>query len=659
MSALERITTLVDVAVDYAIERLRSPRGKRVEEIATPAPWSDRDVRILGNGATPEAITSAITRRNEGYLRDWADLADSARRTFPTIHSELSTREQALQETEFDVLPGEGSNGRAARRAADACRDLMAAWQARDEGAGDGSSWERWCAEFVAAAFYPLAAHDVLWRRDAGRMVPLALDRIAERRLSYACDRFDPNPWQPRIWDDGDPTSPFFKLYGVPLSAFHRDRLLVHRRRVVGGHLASEGLFAVLVWFWLFNTTSWRDLMRLQEMLGCPPVIGYFSAGGAKEDGNKTKLNGERYATSTEVAKGAAVVQAMTGALRAMLPDTIRLETLKYELPAGTPIQLITTERLEKAVARVINGTDGVSSIVPGSRASQQVAFEQAMTPYRADARYAARMASVLFARFVRANPDRFGAACPLPLCVARTDPPETPGAIAALLAQAKTLGLKIPEAWAHEKLQIPVGKATEPTLGDGAQSPPVGATEKASTPVETSRAIRPGGEFARDAHQGVIVCLVPPRDLARAMAVPGGEAPQDLHITLAHLGGADALDAIDRRDLRAAVAMFSATAHAVRGEFSGTGRFSGDGMDALYASLDAPELGAFRESLFLYLAAQRLPVSTEHGFTPHMTLAYLAPDAAAPVERLDPTPVVLRQVAIWWAGEREVFDLN
>ena len=88
-------------------------------------------------------------------------------------------------------------------------------------------------------------------------------------------------------------------------------------------------------------------------------------------------------------------------------------------------------------------------------------------SPYRADSRYSARMATILFARMIRANPDTFGASCPLPLCVARTDPPPTPEARMKLIADARKNGMRVEEAWAHEATQIPVPGTKVRCLGD------------------------------------------------------------------------------------------------------------------------------------------------------------------------------------------------
>lgn len=489
MSFRDRITTLAIAAHEYALDYLRPARGERADARIAEAPWSDRAVYLLGGAANERTIANAIVRRNDGDFRVWSDLADEARRSFPALHSELATREQSVQETDFSVLPGEGSNQRAARRAADACSELLTHWQNRDESDDEFGSWDRWVAEFVGAAYYPLCAHEVMWARDERVVFPDAIGRIAERRLSYTTSIDDPRPWVPRICGEYTDDRFFAPPYGVSFDTFHPDKVLVHRRRVVGGHPASEGLFAVLVWLWLFQKMSWRDLMRLQEMLGVPGVIGYYAAGGAAANGAVRRADGDTKATSEQLQLARRTLEQMTGALRALLPDTVKLEPLKYDVPSS-PVQLVTTERIDKLTARVVNGTDGVSSIVPGSRASQQVAAKQAMTPYRTDARYAARRATVLFARYIRANPDRFGIDCPLPYCVAHTDPPESPEAVARIILLAQRTGIEVPEAWAHRMMQVPVAAqladgTTEPVLKPAQNAAPGGAApgEPATTP--------------------------------------------------------------------------------------------------------------------------------------------------------------------------------
>lgn len=423
------------------------------EDVAIPPPWQDRDAGVLGNSVTPERMTQIITRRNEGYLRDWVDLADHARRTYPHLHTQLAVRELSVVETEFEIVAGEEGAPTKARRARDACAELHKAWERE--------GLETWLAEVVGAAYYPAGAHELSWERDGRLFAPVRWSRVAERRLSYACDRYDPDPWAVRIYDEGDPTSPFGGLYGEKLSRFHPDKFVIHEPRVAGQHRAAEGLFAVVGWYWLFGVWSWRDLMRLLEMVGRPPIVGYYSAGGAKADGALTKMNGERNATASEIAAARAAVLGMSSALRTVLPDTVRLEALRYDIPT-TPTQILTQDQVDRLMSKAINGTASATDVVPGSRAAMEVGERATHTHWRADCRRAARVLTEVFRRFVRANPDVFGVGCPLPTVRAKVEGTIDRERVARGIGLARKEGVRVPRAWAHRELRIP-----EPTADD------------------------------------------------------------------------------------------------------------------------------------------------------------------------------------------------
>jgi 2'-5' RNA ligase/phage major head subunit gpT-like protein len=133
------------------------------------------------------------------------------------------------------------------------------------------------------------------------------------------------------------------------------------------------------------------------------------------------------------------------------------------------------------------------------------------------------------------------------------------------------------------------------------------------------------------------MVALDLPDDVAASLAVPGGLPANELHVTLAYLGQ----DLTD--DQVAAVAKVVATVAAGSGPLTGTvgglGRFpAGADGTPVWVPVDVPGLAELRDDLVDQLAAAGLPVDQAHGFTPHMTLTYLAdgdpePDPVPPVE--------------------------
>lgn len=119
----------------------------------------------------------------------------------------------------------------------------------------------------------------------------------------------------------------------------------------------------------------------------------------------------------------------------------------------------------------------------------------------------------------------------------------------------------------------------------------------------------------------GVMVALYPSPDVATALAQPDGEPVEDLHLTLAYLGDAGGFN--DPSGLRAMVEGFATTVPPLKGEISGIGRFTAGPEPVTYASVDIPGLPEFRQSLWEALCTAGFEPSTEHGFTPHITLAY------------------------------------
>jgi 2'-5' RNA ligase len=123
----------------------------------------------------------------------------------------------------------------------------------------------------------------------------------------------------------------------------------------------------------------------------------------------------------------------------------------------------------------------------------------------------------------------------------------------------------------------------------------------------------------------GVMVALYPPPDVAAKLALKGGQDPRTMHVTLAYLGKTGDLQDADR--LKGVIAGWAATTPPVSGKTAGLGVFApsstSDGQPVTYASVDAQGLDHHRGSLVHMLKHAGFPVAHDHGFTPHMTLAY------------------------------------
>lgn len=137
--------------------------------------------------------------------------------------------------------------------------------------------------------------------------------------------------------------------------------------------------------------------------------------------------------------------------------------------------------------------------------------------------------------------------------------------------------------------------------------------------------------------HTGVMIALYPSPDLAAQIAaVPGVETPADqLHVTLGFCGDANTLSDVEIAAAILAAQSISRVNDPLVGVLGGVGRFNASqagGKDAVHASVDIPGLDRLRADLMAAAEAFGATVSDDHGFNPHITLAYVEPGTEASV---------------------------
>lgn len=158
----------------------------------------------------------------------------------------------------------------------------------------------------------------------------------------------------------------------------------------------------------------------------------------------------------------------------------------------------------------------------------------------------------------------------------------------------------------------------------------------------------------------GAMVAAYPSPELARELAIEGGEEPEALHLTLAYFGKHAELTSEQLRDIRAALELFAEDHDALSGEVSGIGRFATRGEhDALWASVDVQGLARLRTELVEALEQAGVPPRSDHDFTPHITLAYLEPGSPMPIQSLEPRALTIDALELVVAGERTRFPLR
>lgn len=149
------------------------------------------------------------------------------------------------------------------------------------------------------------------------------------------------------------------------------------------------------------------------------------------------------------------------------------------------------------------------------------------------------------------------------------------------------------------------------------------------------------------------MLALWVPADVAAQLAVPGGLDPAQMHVTVAYTG--DCAD-VDQGALLGAAASLAPRAP-IGATISGHARFTGsaDG-DVIVALVDSPQLDVLRRDAEAALAGRGIGMPSEHGFTAHITICYLPPDAPDPVGRLGALPVTFGAVSADWGPYRTDF---
>lgn len=170
------------------------------------------------------------------------------------------------------------------------------------------------------------------------------------------------------------------------------------------------------------------------------------------------------------------------------------------------------------------------------------------------------------------------------------------------------------------------------------------------------------------DYSEHAMICLKPPEELRKVFADMDEctEDVDELHLTLFYLGkiGREAGDEWDKERLYRGLYQFGINAgyRGLTGKVNGFGTFCNPDENVLLALWDIPGIAEFRTHLMRYPREHGYVTRQEnHGFTPHMTLAY----EEDPIRTLPALPsnlpdeVHFTSVWLYWGSEETEIGLS
>lgn len=137
-------------------------------------------------------------------------------------------------------------------------------------------------------------------------------------------------------------------------------------------------------------------------------------------------------------------------------------------------------------------------------------------------------------------------------------------------------------------------------------------------------------GDVKKYTGSGVMIAFMLPKAIASKLTMDEGEGAEELHVTVLYLGKAETIDDDKLDALKEKLEAFCAKYSPLEGSIGGYGRFpaseSTEGRDVLIGLVDVPRLEALREQLIALVTKLGIAPVLNHGYTPHVTIAYVEP---------------------------------
>jgi len=419
------------------VARILDHRGNPIDTGLLLEEQSERQESKLGmlhrefaehptRGLTPERLARILDEAETGNLKDQCDLFEDMEEKDGHIYAELSKRKRAVSGLEWTIKPPRNATVQE-QKAAELVSEII----------GDIENFEDVILNMTDAIGKGFSNSEIEWERMGNEWVPVDIThRPASWFMVPPHDRDDI-----RLRDVSG--------MGEALQPFG---WIEHVHKAKSGYVTRGGLHRVLAWPFLFKNYSIRDLAEFLEIYGLPLRLGKYQSGASDED-------------------KATLLRAVVGighAAAGIIPQGMEIEFKDAAKGQSDPYQAM-LDWCEKTQSKAILGgtltsqADGASS----TNALGNVHNEVRHDLMAADAR---QVASTLTKYLVYPIAALNGPGISQPRRTPRfsfdTREPEDMALYAEALPKLVGIGMRIPERYAHEKLNIPKPDDQEAVLG-------------------------------------------------------------------------------------------------------------------------------------------------------------------------------------------------
>ncbi len=410
--------------------------GRPIESDVLDEPQTQSDARLAplarqysdhpSSGLTPAKLAGLMRDAELGDLKAQCELAEDMEEKDAHIQSEIGKRRMALQGVEWNIKPPRNATA-AEKYDADMIQEILedAVWL--DDAIFDLSD----------ATLKSFSNLEIDWDNQGGVHY---IQDVMHRDPSWF--KTDPDDRNVLRLQDGS-------YEGAALQPFG---WISHTAKAKSGYLSRRGLVRVLAWPFLFKNYSVRDLAEFLEIYGLPIRLGKYPEG----------------ASNTEKATLMRAVMSIGHNAGGIIPKGMDIDFQNAAEGQSDPFMAMIGWCEKSQSKAILGGTltsqaDGKTSTNALGNVHNEVRQEIRDFDLM---RLAATLTRDVVYPLYALNGKSYQHPRRHPKFEFETAEPEDIKQLAVSLPGLVSLGMRIPQQWAHDKTQIPMAKEGEPILG-------------------------------------------------------------------------------------------------------------------------------------------------------------------------------------------------